>query len=122
MNLCVNARDAMPHGGKLTLELENVEVNETIASLNPGASPGHYVALSVTDTGTGISPENLDKIFDPFFTTKDVGKGTGLGLSTVIGIVKSHNGFIQVYTGWDRAPSSRFTCRPATPPKTARRN
>jgi hypothetical protein len=96
MNLCVNARDAMPHGGKLTMELENVEVNETIASLNPGASPGHYVALSVTDTGTGISPENLDKIFDPFFTTKDVGKGTGLGLSTVIGIVKSHNGFIQV--------------------------
>ena len=96
MNLCVNARDAMPDGGKLTLELENVEVNEAIASLNPGASPGRYVALSVTDTGTGISPENLDKIFDPFFTTKEVGKGTGLGLSTVIGIVKSHNGFIQV--------------------------
>jgi PAS domain S-box-containing protein len=96
MNLCVNARDAMPDGGKLTLELENVEVNEAVASLNPGASPGRYVALSVTDTGTGISPENLDKIFDPFFTTKEVGKGTGLGLSTVIGIVKSHNGFIQV--------------------------
>ena len=96
MNLCVNARDAMPDGGKLTLELENVEVNEAVASLNPGVSPGRYVALSVTDTGTGISPENLDKIFDPFFTTKEVGKGTGLGLSTVIGIVKSHGGFIQV--------------------------
>jgi PAS domain S-box-containing protein len=96
MNLCVNARDAMPDGGTLTLELENVEVNEAVASLNPGASPGRYVALSVTDTGTGISPENLDKIFDPFFTTKEVGKGTGLGLSTVIGIVKSHAGFIQV--------------------------
>jgi PAS domain S-box-containing protein len=96
MNLCVNARDAMPDGGKLTLELENVEVNEAIASLNPGASPGRYVALSVTDTGTGISPENLDKIFDPFFTTKEVGKGTGLGLSTVIGIIKSHGGFVQV--------------------------
>jgi CheY-like chemotaxis protein len=96
MNLCVNARDAMPNGGKLTLELENVEVNEAIASMNPGATPGYYVALSVTDTGTGISPENLDKIFEPFFTTKEVGQGTGLGLSTVIGIVKSHGGFIQV--------------------------
>jgi PAS domain S-box-containing protein len=96
MNLCVNARDAMPKGGKLTLELENVEVNEAVASMNPGASPGRHVALSVTDTGTGISPENLDKIFEPFFTTKEVGHGTGLGLSTVIGIVKSHGGFIQV--------------------------
>jgi CheY-like chemotaxis protein len=96
MNLCVNARDAMPNGGKLTLELENVEVNEAVASMNPDACPGRYVALSVTDTGTGISPENLDKIFDPFFTTKEVGQGTGLGLSTVIGIVKSHSGFIQV--------------------------
>ena len=96
MNLCVNARDAMPNGGKLTLELENVEVNEAVASMNPGASPGRHVALSVTDTGTGISPENLDKIFDPFFTTKEVGQGTGLGLSTVIGIIKSHGGFVQV--------------------------
>jgi PAS domain S-box-containing protein len=96
MNLCVNARDAMPDGGTLTLELENVEVNEAVAGMNPGASPGRYVALGVTDTGTGIPPENLDKIFDPFFTTKGVGEGTGLGLSTVIGIVKSHNGFIQV--------------------------
>jgi PAS domain S-box-containing protein len=98
MNLCVNARDAMPDGGKLALELENVEVNEAVASMNPGACPGRYVALSVTDSGTGIPPENLDKIFDPFFTTKGVGEGTGLGLSTVMGIVKSHGGFIQVHS------------------------
>jgi PAS domain S-box-containing protein len=98
MNLCVNARDAMPDGGRLTLELENVEVNEAVASINPGACSGRYVALGVTDTGTGIPPENLDKIFDPFFTTKELGQGTGLGLSTVIGIVKSHGGFIQVNT------------------------
>jgi PAS domain S-box-containing protein len=96
MNLCVNARDAMPGGGKLTLELENVEMNEAVARMNPGAGPGRYVAMGVTDTGTGISPENLDKIFEPFFTTKEMGQGTGLGLSTVIGIVKSHGGFIQV--------------------------
>jgi CheY-like chemotaxis protein len=76
--------------------LENVEVNEAVAGMNPGARPGRYVALGVTDTGTGIPPENLDKIFDPFFTTKELGQGTGLGLSTVIGIVKSHGGFILV--------------------------
>ena len=80
MNLCVNARDAMPDGGKLTLELENVEVNEAVASMNPGACPGRYVALSVTDTGTGIPPENLDKIFDPFFTTKGGGQGNRAGI------------------------------------------
>ena len=94
LNLCVNARDAMPEGGTLTLELENVQIDETLARMNPGASPGRYVVLSVTDTGTGIPPENLDKVFDPFFTTKELGKGTGLGLSTVIGIVKSHRGFV----------------------------
>ena len=98
MNLCVNARDAMPEGGTLTLKLENQEFDESFARMTPGAQPGRYVCLSVTDTGQGIAPEHLDKIFDPFFTTKELGKGTGLGLSTVLGIVQSHGGFIQVHS------------------------
>ena len=98
MNLCVNARDAMPEGGTLTLKLENHEFDESFARMTPGARPGRYVCLSVTDTGEGIAPEHLDKIFDPFFTTKELGKGTGLGLSTVLGIVQSHDGFIQVHS------------------------
>ncbi len=98
MNLCVNARDAMPEGGTLTLKLDNQEFDESFARMTPGAQPGRYVCLSVTDTGQGIAPEHLDKIFDPFFTTKELGKGTGLGLSTVLGIVQSHGGFIQVHS------------------------
>jgi two-component system cell cycle sensor histidine kinase/response regulator CckA len=98
MNLCVNARDAMPEGGTLTLKLENHELDESFARMTPGARPGRYVCLSVTDTGEGIAPEHLDKIYDPFFTTKELGKGTGLGLSTVLGIVQSHGGFIQVHS------------------------
>jgi PAS domain S-box-containing protein len=96
MNLCVNARDAMPEGGTLTLKLENQDIDESFARMIPGARPGRYVCLSVTDTGQGIAPEHLDKIYDPFFTTKELGQGTGLGLSTVLGIVQSHGGFIQV--------------------------
>jgi PAS domain S-box-containing protein len=98
MNLCVNARDAMPDGGTLTLKLENNEFDEAFARMTPGAKAGRYVCLSVTDTGQGIAPEHLDKIYDPFFTTKELGKGTGLGLSTVLGIVQSHGGFIQVHS------------------------
>jgi PAS domain S-box-containing protein len=98
MNLCVNARDAMPEGGTLTLKLENQEFDESFARMTPGAKPGRYVCLSVTDTGEGIAPEHLDKIYDPFFTTKELGKGTGLGLSMVLGIVQSHGGFIQVHS------------------------
>ena len=96
MNLCVNARDAMPPGGTLTLGLENVQVDPAFAATIPGAQPGRYVRLSVTDTGTGIAPQVLDKIYDPFFSTKEIGRGTGLGLSTVLGIVKNHQGFVQV--------------------------
>ncbi len=96
MNLCVNARDAMPNGGTLSLSAENQLIDQTYADLHPGANAGAYVVITVTDTGTGIPPETLDRMFDPFFTTKAIGNGTGLGLSTVIGIVKSHGGFLNV--------------------------
>ena len=97
LNLCVNARDAMgAAGGTLTVAAENVDIDDHFASMNPGAQLGPHVVLRVSDTGSGMSPEVMEKIFDPFFTTKEVGKGTGLGLATVIGIVKSHGGVLTV--------------------------
>jgi two-component system cell cycle sensor histidine kinase/response regulator CckA len=96
LNLCVNARDAIPEGGTLVLSAENFDIDDHYASMTPEANAGPYVLLEVTDTGTGIPRELIDKIFDPFFTTKEIGKGTGLGLSTVVGIVKSHGGFVNV--------------------------
>jgi len=98
LNLCLNARDAMPNGGTLTIGVANVELDEHYALMISGAKSGRHVVFSIRDTGTGIPPEICDRIFDPFFTTKEVGKGTGLGLSTVRGIVKSHNGFVNVYS------------------------
>jgi len=98
LNLGVNARDAMPDGGVLGIRAENVEVDEQYAKMNPGASPGMYVMLSVSDTGTGIPPESIERIFDPFFTTKEADAGTGLGLATVRSIVKNHGGFLQLYS------------------------
>jgi PAS domain S-box-containing protein len=98
LNLCVNARDAMPNGGNLTIGAENRMLDEQYTAMNIQAKAGPYVILSVTDTGTGIPPGILDKIFEPFYTTKEVGKGTGLGLSTVMAIVKSHDGFVNVYS------------------------
>jgi PAS domain S-box-containing protein len=98
MNLCVNARDAMPTGGTLTLAVNNDSIDENYARMNLEARPGRYVSIRVTDTGTGIPSQVLERIFEPFFTTKPAGKGTGLGLSTVLGIVRSHGGFISVYS------------------------
>ena len=98
MNLCVNARDAMPNGGILDISAENLLIDENSARINLEAKEGPYIVITVSDTGGGISKEILDRIFEPFFTTKDVGQGTGLGLSTVLGIVKSHGGFVNVYS------------------------
>lgn len=96
LNLCVNARDAMPNGGDLRILGENVEIDENFAAMVPDAKVGNYAMLEVSDTGIGIPQEIIGNIFDPFFTTKELGKGTGLGLSTSIGIVRSHGGFITV--------------------------
>lgn len=98
MNLCVNARDAMQGNGLLHISAENLVVDETYARLNLDAKAGKYIAITVSDSGVGIPAELLDRIFEPFFTTKEVGKGTGLGLSTALGIIKSHRGFIRVFS------------------------
>ena len=96
LNLCVNARDAMPNGGLLTIEAENIEIDSAFVRSHPQAKPGPHVVLRVIDTGSGIPPGVIDRIFDPFFTTKGPENGTGFGLSTVLGIAKSHGGFVTV--------------------------
>jgi PAS domain S-box-containing protein len=98
LNLCVNARDAMPNGGVLTIEAENVLLDSLQTNASRDDRPRPHLMIAVADTGMGIPPEIREKIFDPFFTTKELGKGTGLGLSTSLGIVKSHGGFINVYS------------------------
>jgi PAS domain S-box-containing protein len=113
MNLCINARDAMPDGGRIELRASNaadvegarVQTDGAQVWVSPDSKPGPHVCLCVADSGTGISPEHLDKIFEPFFTTKAIGKGTGLGLSTVLGIVRSHGGLVRVVTNMGKGSS-----------------
>lgn len=114
MNLCVNARDAMPYGGTLTLKAENITIDEQYARMHLDANVGSYIVITVADTGVGIPPENMHRIFDPFFTTKEIGKGTGLGLSALIGIVKSHGGFVDVQSEVNRGSQFKIYL-PATP-------
>jgi PAS domain S-box-containing protein len=108
MNLAVNARDAMPKGGRLIIETSAVEIDAAAAAHNPPDRSGSFVCLSVSDTGCGIPPEILPRIFEPFFTTKDVGKGTGLGLATVFGIVQQHQGWVRVYSEAGRGSTFRI--------------
>ncbi len=113
MNLCINARDAMPHGGILGISANNFWVDSYYARMNIDAKVGSYIMITVSDTGTGIKREIVDRIFEPFFTTKEMGKGTGLGLSTVLGIIKSHGGFINVVTEVSKGTEFQV-CLPVT--------
>jgi PAS domain S-box-containing protein len=114
MNLCVNARDAMPGGGSLTIAAENIYLDETYARMNFEAKQGRYVVIRVADTGTGMPPEVIEKIYEPFFTTKEQGKGTGLGLPSIRGIVKGHGGFIDVYSEVGKGTEFRIYIPAAT--------
>ena len=107
INICINARDAMPNGGALTISASNVEIDDSYARMNLECEPGSYVLITVDDTGTGIAADVVKRIFDPFFTTKEIGKGTGLGLATALSIVKGHGGFLNVYSEPGRG--SRFS-------------
>jgi len=108
LNLAVNARDAMPRGGELNISTEISRINEVHVRKNPESRVGTFICLRVSDSGTGISQDVLPRIFEPFFTTKEVGKGTGLGLATVYGIVKQHQGWIEVLSGVGQGTTFRL--------------
>jgi signal transduction histidine kinase/HAMP domain-containing protein len=108
LNLAVNARDAMPNGGRLMIETGNVELDSSYAERTPDVKPGHYIMIAVTDTGAGIPHDVIDKVFEPFFTTKSIGKGTGLGLSMVYGFVKQSGGHIQIYSEQNHGTSIKL--------------
>ena len=117
MNLCINARDAMPEGGSLTIGAENTYIDENYARMQLEAKPGQYVVISVADTGVGIPADVLGRIFEPFFTTKELGKGTGLGLPSIRAIVKGHDGFINVYSEVGKGTEFRIYIPAATTPE-----
>src|SRR5450759_2432668 len=119
MNLCINSRDAMPKGGRLSIETHNAELSAEQCRHNAGLQPGRFAELRVSDTGIGMDAAVRERIFEPFFTTKGTGKGTGLGLATAYGIVKQHGGFIQVESEVGRGSTFRIFLpvneNPATP-------
>ena len=114
LNLCINARDAMPDGGRITIETANRWLDERMAR-ERDLAPGQYVSLCVTDTGTGMSPEVSARAFDPFFTTKPIGQGTGLGLSMIYGFARQSGGQVRIYTELGQARPFAFICPPRRP-------
>ena len=121
MNLCLNARDAMPNGGRIVIETQNITITEEFRRIHSYGVPGDYVLISISDSGIGMDRATLDHLFEPFFTTKEMGRGTGLGLATTYGIVKQHDGFINAYSEVDKGTTFRVYLPSHTAPSQVRR-